>query len=866
MSNDYNVQFQSGNIKRNNHNNINGQGAVFSSTEDGYTYKDMLGMMMGSKENMEAQKDYKQNSKNTSADKSVANGQSYLDIISGNYKSANNESKHIQMGDINEDGIIDEQDKDLLRKYFLGDVKDINWQLGDFSGDGKITAQDLANISELIELEKMKLSNLVYTEDNISLNFDNIIDNKRHNESDINNMAFNQMFPSIKYLKKPNGLSYNISVKLEGDVLNIIAGVGSMPSSRELEVREIGNGDIQVKWADIEIIVNSNVNYIDFSHCGTCDNFYESVDKRIEYTRLRDKYNNTTAINIEEPVNVIDKLSDEKIIFNKIEEIIDGQILYEDHPNGTKILNNGDSIKIFGWENNNIIDINKIELYPSGSNVDIYNATLPICIEDTEYANIQGSATIKTIYGNMFIDCDSFTKINTKENNIKVNVNGHNNQIALEGDKNIAVLSGSNNNIDILGKNATIDISGMNNKVCVLNTDALIKCGEGEDNIHVNALRTVIYNFDSDSDEVSLKLYDKILEVRQVGNHVMVKGINDSPNDFIVSFLECTDIDKIQKIVDKHNNTIIEDNDRLKRALNISFDEKLHTFPSSTNSVSFTKTGDINITNIRTSEVNNGMMKVDMDIYNHSAIPGVMQIVDSSGNVIGQMWLEEYDSAPSSASDLTVKLTTSTVDFGINIFQFIKGIENVTFDDASSSRWTQVRGIEIPVGTHIRFTNNINECEDLMAYHIASSCLEGLFQVADFADITKNVDDKVIKKSLIEVVKDIAKDIAKEFSSNNIGEIAQAVATNIKENPQAVLQRIGYNISSNIVQNVTETAYNTITGFVAALAAPELALAVSISFSIADTTNILRAMSDANAYSNEKAIHYYFYKGKESQI
>ena len=55
------------------------------------------------------------------------------------------------LGDINEDGKVDEKDVILLKKYLLGSVKQIpNYQLADIDASGDLTTFDLIILKKKI--------------------------------------------------------------------------------------------------------------------------------------------------------------------------------------------------------------------------------------------------------------------------------------------------------------------------------------------------------------------------------------------------------------------------------------------------------------------------------------------------------------------------------------------------------------------------------------------------------------------------------------------------------------------------------------------------------------------------------------------
>lgn len=305
-----------------------------------------------------------------------------------------------------------------------------------------------------------------------------------------------------------------------------------------------------------------------------------------------------------------------------------------------------------------------------------------------------------------------------------------------------------------------------------------------------------------------------------------------------------------------------------KQDLGIASDEKLYNFPSNQDSVGYTTTGNMNITNIHTSEVENGKIKVDMDIYNKSSIPGVLEILDDSGRVVGQVWLDENDFAASSAADMTEYVYNKVIDNFIDGFQRITGKTDVTYDNASASQWTKIRGLEIPVGTHIRITNSIDQSDDLKAYFIASTCYDHLIQtlkVAEiFADEVKDLGggstSKIGKLVMKDLVKDFAKEFGPEFFLQSASDQVKAFATEIQKNPGKVWSKMAETMQEKGGETLLRTTYNVVAKIATSIiATPAVEEAVGAAFDVADAINVSKATTDAQKYKNAKPLHYFFY-------
>ena len=293
-------------------------------------------------------------------------------------------------------------------------------------------------------------------------------------------------------------------------------------------------------------------------------------------------------------------------------------------------------------------------------------------------------------------------------------------------------------------------------------------------------------------------------------------------------------------------------------------DEKLYNFPSNTNSVSFTETGNMTITNIHTSKVENSKMKVDLDIFNKSGTPGVLEVLDSSGNVVNQIWIAEYDMFPTSAFDFLENSIKQTKDNLISLGQFIIGKEVINYDNESESKLTKVRGLEIPIGTHIRITNSIDQSKELSAYYIAANCFDGFIQLFSAVEsaVKLNADDDGLKYAFKEVAKKYISDHADVFIKKTMKEQINTFSKVITENPQEILKEMGKVFVSNIGQNFGKTFINTAAKITTLLADPALEKVVGTAFKAADAANLARTLRDAEVYRNSEPIHYYFYEKK----
>lgn len=302
-----------------------------------------------------------------------------------------------------------------------------------------------------------------------------------------------------------------------------------------------------------------------------------------------------------------------------------------------------------------------------------------------------------------------------------------------------------------------------------------------------------------------------------------------------------------------------------KEILGIPDDEELYNFPASRDSESYTTTGNMNITNIHTSEVENGKMKIDMDVYNKSGVPGVLEVLDDEGNVVEHIWLSEYNILPTSAFDFILSAFNQTIDNFIDIAQLIRGKNDVEYDNASESKWTKIRGLEIPAGTHVRITNSINQSDELRAYYVAATLYDSvtsLFKQVDFV-VGNDIGDDEFKWAFKEVVKNYIKESSTGFIDKTIENQVKHVIEKIQTNPSDFINDIGNVFVEGLPESIVRTAVNAVSKIAATAIHPALEKAVGTAFDIADMLNLSRMTKDAEKYSSAKPIHYYFYGSQE---
>ncbi|WP_303814235.1 dockerin type I domain-containing protein [Selenomonas ruminantium] len=463
--------------------------------------------------------------------------------------------KEVLMGDVNEDGRVDEVDQNLLDLYFLKEEKNIRWQNADFNGDGKITLLDISRMDFLVKEEKNKASNVVYTENNVVEKLDeksNIV-NKDY-ATDYDNYSY------ISPIKYRSGGSIYVDVSIYGNNLLWIRDISNYNLDLDaVEINRMANGDVKLIYRGGEYIFDKSVNTITYQQ-GEPQLMY--INDFIEMINARKK-----QIDNPEETQIDNPEEKESNGLENFDKYMEARELFEDPDSGKFIINRGESntVSLHGYSvdgNYHVSEVNmdniKSEIYLDGDSTKVKSL-------NNEFAEVDGEAVIKFSSGVMSILSNKSVNIETKEKNIVLELSGPKNKIKIEGESNTAILRDGRNEVDICEKNAKIEAMHGNNKIIVNASDALIACGNGKETINVNAPRTIIYGFDSSRDELAIGSFQYELEVKQVGKHLMIKKVNGDVNNFVVSLLGYSDIDKIQQIVTEHNEKLkmIEIDNRL---------------------------------------------------------------------------------------------------------------------------------------------------------------------------------------------------------------------------------------------------------------------------------------------------------------
>ena len=172
---------------------------------------------------------------------------------------------------------------------------------------------------------------------------------------------------------------------------------------------------------------------------------------------------------------------------------------------------------------------------------------------------IDGSASM-SIKDNYipFIRADDNIHLAIVGNDVVAQTGGGDNKIKLNAYRNQLILGDGNNEVEIGGVDSKIRTSNGKNMIKVDGKNAYINCGVGEDSIILKSTGTTISNFNFDKDKLSFGSYSE-LEAEVQGRAIVVKRKNSNSRDFVVSLLGTTDIDKIQKIIEKHNENVQKD-------------------------------------------------------------------------------------------------------------------------------------------------------------------------------------------------------------------------------------------------------------------------------------------------------------------
>ena len=222
--------------------------------------------------------------------------------------------------------------------------------------------------------------------------------------------------------------------------------------------------------------------------------------------------------------------------------------------------NKTDSIILDGSAIISVIDYKKI--IDSAKSISVTDGKMLVKTEDNVAVTIiDNNATVMTKEGDNKIRLEG-------KNNILYMGNG-NNELEITNEKAKVTTSGGTNKIDIRGKEAQIILSGGLNDIEVFDKSAHIHCGDGEDGITVKSTGTTISNFDFDKDKLNFGSYSE-LEADVQGRSIVVRGKDSNSEDFVVSLLGTTDIDKIQKLIEEHNENVRKD--EMSRKLTESYD------------------------------------------------------------------------------------------------------------------------------------------------------------------------------------------------------------------------------------------------------------------------------------------------------
>lgn len=463
---------------------------------------------------------------------------------------------------------------------------------------------------------------------------------------------------------------------------------------------------------------------------------------------------------------------------------------------------------------------------------------------------------------------------------------------------------------------------GDSDTIIVNGNGATIDGGDGDDTIILNGVANLIKRFYSGA-KISFSLTLGKLIIENDNDDIVVK--TDDGKTEVVRFIpnSWTDpvdkLDKIQAIVDAHNVAIDEENQTnptlsvdtnsdlptnivippiapiedkpdddgrkivvkdktapdkpaTKKALNIPEDEQLYNFSSNTKSISYTTTGNMNITNINTSPVKDGKITVDMDIFNKSSTPGILEILDENNNVVDYVLLEENKFMATSALDMAKYVSHKIVDNFIDGFQQITGKVDVTYDNESAANVTKIRGLEIPAGTHIRITNSTNQSEELKTYYAASLCYDSLVKAIKIAKVDEAEDlagdelSKAGKLAMVEIVKDYLSEYSKEFGEKIIEkpleEVIENLSVKIKKDPEKIWNNLLdslKNLPTIAMKTTLEAAVNVAAKIATKMVNPVLEEAVGAAFDVADYINGMKSVADEIEYRDAKPIHYYFH-------
>lgn len=234
-------------------------------------------------------------------------------------------------------------------------------------------------------------------------------------------------------------------------------------------------------------------------------------------------------------------------------------------------------IELYGYKINGEATVSDVSMMNENGNLKITEAkNLRFTNHGWDSVILDGSATIDMTDRKLLVKTEDNVSVTIIDNDATVMTKEGDNKIKLEGKNNILYMgngnneleitnekakvttSGGMNKIDIRGKEAQIVLSGGSNDIKVFDKSAHIHCGNGEDSITIKSTGTTISNFDFDKDKLNFGSYSE-LEADIQGRSIVVRGKDSNSEDFVVSLLGTTDIDKIQKLIEERNENVQKD-------------------------------------------------------------------------------------------------------------------------------------------------------------------------------------------------------------------------------------------------------------------------------------------------------------------
>lgn len=156
------------------------------------------------------------------------------------------------------------------------------------------------------------------------------------------------------------------------------------------------------------------------------------------------------------------------------------------------------------------------------------------------------------------LSADDNVDITLIDSGMSLVTKGGENHIVVEGKDNIITTGKGKNELDIKGDNSKVNTYEGINNIKVGAKETHINCGAGTDIITLKSTGTTISNFDFDKDKLNFGSYSE-LEADVQGRSIVVRGKDSNSEDFVVSLLGTTDIDKIQKLIEEHNENVQKD-------------------------------------------------------------------------------------------------------------------------------------------------------------------------------------------------------------------------------------------------------------------------------------------------------------------